>query len=251
MEIVTKAAVLNERGDEVKFLYTKLVIRGKNDQFFLATTELRGTASIESIDLEKLEKFAVDTDTIRPPYSARLLRAPTPVPLDSYIKEPSLLDYDRRPNAEPLSNLVLHEIEAYELLRKNPHPNIVDYRGCVVIDGRIKGICLAKYKMTLRERIDESTDFDKDHCLEGIERGVRHLHSLGIVHNDINPRNIMFDELDRPIIIDFDSWQREGQKFYYKAGTPDWCIEETEYARVENDFYGLSKLREFIHNPWP
>ncbi|KAG6245556.1 hypothetical protein E4U23_005282 [Claviceps purpurea] len=62
--------------------------------------------------------------------------------------------------------------------------------------------------MTLRERLrmNESTSFDKDLCLEGIERDVRHLHSLGIVHNDISPANIMFDELDRPVIIDFDSW---------------------------------------------
>ncbi|KAG5967439.1 hypothetical protein E4U56_000849 [Claviceps arundinis] len=250
MEIQTAWEVYNTSGDRAVFHHTEIIIRGNDDQFFLATTELDRIAAF-TIDLEKLDKFAVDNSTVWPPYSARLLRAPTPVPKDSYIKEPNLLDYDRTPNAEPLSNLVLHEIEAYELLRKHPHPNIVDYRGCVVIDGRIRGLCLAKYKMTLRERMDESTDFDKDLVVDGIERGIRHLHSLGIVHNDINPRNVMFDELDRPIIIDFDSWQREGQKLGYKAGTLDWRIEGTEYARFENDFYGLSKLRELIHNPCP
>ncbi|KAG6023046.1 hypothetical protein E4U19_004589 [Claviceps sp. Clav32 group G5] len=250
MEIQTACEVYNTSGDEPVFHHTEIVIRGKDGQFFLATIELDKTAAY-TIDLEKLNKFAVDTDTVWPPYSARLLRAPTPVPQDSYIKEPSLLDYDRTPNAEPLSNLVLHEIEAHELLRKHPHPNIVDYRGCVVMAGRIKGLCLAKYKMTLRERMDESTAFDKDVCIEGIERGVRHLHSLGIVHNDINPANVMFDELDRPVIIDFDSWQREGQKLGFKGGSLDWSIQGTEYARFENDFHGLSKLREFIYNPWP
>ncbi|KAG6220839.1 hypothetical protein E4U26_006369 [Claviceps purpurea] len=248
MEIQTACEAYNTSGDEPVFHHTELVIRGKDDEFFLATTELDRIAAF-TIDLEKLDKFAVDTDTVWPPYSDRLLRAPTPVPQDSYIKEPSLLDYDRTPNAEPLSNLVLHEIEAYELLRKHPHPNIVDYRGCVVVDGRIKGLCLAKYKMTLRKRMDEGTAFDKGLCLECIERGVRHLHSLGIVHNDINPANIMFDELDRPVIIDFDSWQREGQELGFKSGTLDWCIKGTEYARFENDFYGLSKLREFILGP--
>ncbi|KAG6055616.1 hypothetical protein E4U17_002846 [Claviceps sp. LM77 group G4] len=250
MEIQTACEVYNISGDRPVFHHTEIVIRGNDNQFFLATTELDKTAAY-TIDLEKLDKFAVDNDTVWPPYSARLLRAPTPVPQDSYIKEPSLLDYDRTPNAEPLSNLVLHEIEAYELLREHPHPNIVDYRGCVVMDGRIKGLCLAKYKMTLRNRMDESTALDKDLCIEGIERGVRHLHSLGIVHNDINPTNIMLDELDNPIIIDFDSWQREGQKLGFKGGSLDWSIEGTEYARFENDFYGLSKLREFIYNPWP
>lgn len=32
------------------------------------------------------------------------------------------------------------------------------------------------------------------HILEGIENGIRHLHSLGPVHNDINPSNIMLDK---------------------------------------------------------
>ncbi|KAG5990452.1 hypothetical protein E4U52_004562 [Claviceps spartinae] len=117
-----------------------------------------------------------------------------------------------------LSNLVLHEIEAYELLRRHPYPNIVESQGCVVSDGRITGICLAKYKMILDERMAESTPFDQDLFLEGIERGIRHLYSLGIVHEsqreyEIHPDNVMFDELDRPVIIDFDCWGRKGQKF--------------------------------------
>ncbi|KAG5967436.1 hypothetical protein E4U56_000890 [Claviceps arundinis] len=201
------------------------------------------------LDLEMRDKIAVNLETVRPPYLARLLRAPTPVPQDSYVKEPCLIDYDEEP--ETLSKLVLHEIEAHELLRKHPHPNIVDYRGCVVIDGRIKGICLAKCKMTLHKRMEVSTPFDKDHCLDGIERGIRHLHSLGVIHNDINPANILFDELDRPVIIDFDSWQREGQELGEpgKAGTPGWWIDGTRCAQFENDFYGLSKLREFLHAP--
>ncbi|KAG6287243.1 hypothetical protein E4U45_008124 [Claviceps purpurea] len=227
------------------FNYTKLVIRGNDNQFFLATTKLRMGATSE-LDLEKLDKVAVNLDIVRPPYSARLLRAPTPVPQGSFVKEPCLLDYDEKP--ETISELVLHEIEAYELLRKHPHPNIVDYRGCVVIDGRISGLCLAKYKMTLGERMRLGTPFDKDICLEGIERGICHLHSLGIVHNDIKPDNIMLDELDRPVIIDFDTGRQEGD-IGFQPGTPDWSIEGTDRARFENDFYGLSLLRKFVRAP--
>ncbi|KAG5988798.1 hypothetical protein E4U52_006234 [Claviceps spartinae] len=100
--------------------------------------------------------------------------------------------------------------------------------------------------MTLDERMEVGTLFDKDLFLEGVERGIRHLHSLGIVHNDIKPDNIMCDELDRPVIIDFDSRGREGQKLN-KSGTPGWWIEVTKLASFENDFYGLSKLREFMN----
>ncbi|KAG5990450.1 hypothetical protein E4U52_004560 [Claviceps spartinae] len=144
--------------------------------------------------------------------------------------------------------LVLHEIEALELLRKHPHPNIVEYRGCVVTDGRVSGLCLAKCKMTLFERIKVGTPFDKDIFLDGIERGIRHLHSLDIVHNDINPSNIMLDELDRPVIIDFDGWQKNGQELGVKNGTLNWRIEGEKYVRFENDFYGLSKIREFLRD---
>lgn len=62
-----------------------------------------------------------------------------------------------------------------------------------------------------------ATPFDKDLCLQGIESGIRHMHSLGLVHNDINPSNIMIDSADRPVIIDFDSCKQEGEKLGVKS----------------------------------
>ncbi|KAG6098591.1 hypothetical protein E4U30_007790 [Claviceps sp. LM220 group G6] len=254
MEVYQSANFVVEKDGELEFGFTKIIIRGPNQDFYYAISEERVRRPI-TIDLDKLNKIPIDTDTIWPRYSARFLRAPSPVPQDSYVKETNLCSYQKCPEGmeaqkRPLSDLVLHEIEAYELLRRHPHPNIVEYRGCVVSDGRITGICLAKYKMILDERMAESTPFDKDLFLEGIERGIRHLHSLGIVHNDINPTNIMFDELDRPVIIDFDSWGRKGQKLEYgmKKGTLAWSINGLpyDYALFENDVFALSKLREFV-----
>lgn len=51
---------------------------------------------------------------------------------------------------------------------------------------------------------------DSDGCLDGIERGIRHLHLLGLVHNDINPAKIMFEGDGAPIIIDFGSCRATG-----------------------------------------
>ncbi|KAG6290147.1 hypothetical protein E4U09_004585 [Claviceps aff. purpurea] len=63
----------------------------------------------------------------------------------------------------------------------------------------------------------------------------------------------MLDELDRPVIIDFDSWGHEGQKLEdgMKKGALEWSINGSsyEYALFANDNYGLSKLREFIYDP--
>ncbi|KAG6297780.1 hypothetical protein E4U45_005396 [Claviceps purpurea] len=254
MEIYQSANFLVEKDGELEFGFTKIIIRGPNRDFYYAITEDRVPRPI-TIDLDKLNKIPIDTDTIWPRYSARFLRAPSPVPQDSYVKETNLCSYVECPEGmeeKPLSDLVLHEIEAYELLRRHPHPNIVQYRGCVVSDSRITGICLAKYIMTLDERMEDGTPFDKDLFLEGIERGIRHLHSLGIVHNDINPTNIMLDELNCPVIIDFDSWGRKGQKLEYgmKKGTLEWSINGLpyDYALFENDVFALSKLREFIYD---
>ncbi|KAG6249138.1 hypothetical protein E4U23_002441 [Claviceps purpurea] len=100
--------------------------------------------------------------------------------------------------------------------------------------------------MNLYERMEAGTPFDKDIFLEGVDRGIRHLHSLGIVHNDINPSNIMFDEMDRHVIIDFDCWQQNGQELGIKMGTKDWLIEGAELALFENDIFLLSKIKDFL-----
>ncbi|KAG6123555.1 hypothetical protein E4U12_000766 [Claviceps purpurea] len=231
---------------EDEFYLTRIILRGPNEDFYYAETKDRFHTSSE-IDIDSLEKISIDTDRCWPRYSARLLRAPSPVPPDSYVKEAEFLYYTYDTKATRLRNLAAHEIEAFELLRQHPHPNIVEYRGCVVSDGRISGICLAKLEMSLYERMQDSTPFDKDLFLEGIERGIRHLHSLGIVHNDINPATIMLDKLDRPVIIDLDTWQQNGQEL----DTPDWSINGSkyDYALFEKDIFGLSKIREFIYDP--
>ncbi|CCE31335.1 uncharacterized protein CPUR_05186 [Claviceps purpurea 20.1] len=235
---------------EDEFYLTRIILRGPNEDFYYAETKDRFHTSSE-IDIDSLEKISIDTDKCWPRYSARLLRAPSPVPPDSYVKEAEFLYYNIDTKATRLRNLAAHEIEAFELLRQHPHPNIVEYRGCVVSDGRISGICLAKLEMSLYERMQDSTPFDKDLFLEGIERGIRHLHSLGIVHNDINPATIMLDKLDRPVIIDLDTWQQNGQELDMKKGTPDWSINGSkyDYALFEKDIFGLSKIREFIYDP--
>ncbi|KAG6126270.1 hypothetical protein E4U12_006682 [Claviceps purpurea] len=245
MEIYKSGEEFEVKDGEMKFSRKRLIIRGPNRDFYYAITEDRFVTS-SAIDLDNLDKTSIDIDNVWPRYSARLLRAPSPVPQDSYIKEADFFVPAEYPELLPPGGLVLHEIAAYELLRQHPHLNISQYHGCVVSDGRITGLCLAKYKMTLEERMEVNTPLDKELCLEGIERGIRHLHSLGIVHNDISPYNIMLDEMDRPVIIDFDSWQKNGQILGIKKGSPGWWKKGSKYALFENDMFSLSKIKEFL-----
>ena len=168
------------------------------------------------------------------------------------MKRPSLLDYgdgdgDDTKTSTELSGLLLSEAEVCEILRTSPHPNIAQYLGCQVEDDRIMGLCFVKYGMNLWERvIKDSRPFDKDLILQGIQEGIRHLHSLGLIHCDLNPVNIVMDHGDTPVIVDFDSCRRNGEELGLKRGTFGWTNEDFKFARPENDEYGLSKIRDFL-----
>ncbi|KAG6249137.1 hypothetical protein E4U23_002440 [Claviceps purpurea] len=112
MEIQSQVEFYDEMDGNIVFNKIVMIIRGKDNEFFWATTKLKLTKT-STLDLEKLDKIAINLDAIRPLYSARLLRAPRP-----------LIDYKENLTEESIiTKLILHEIEALELLRKHPHPN--------------------------------------------------------------------------------------------------------------------------------
>lgn len=102
-----------------------------------------------------------------------------------------------------------------EFLKQVLHPNIATYKenGELIYEGRkftylilsfISGETLFEY--ITRERI--STVYDIKRISKGILEGLKHLHNFEnpIVHNEINPFNIMLDfssDKANPIIIDF------------------------------------------------
>ena len=42
-----------------------------------------------------------------------------------------------------------------ELLMRNPHPHTIRYRGCLIKLGRIVGLVLDRYPMTLKQRLEK------------------------------------------------------------------------------------------------
>ncbi|KAM0551726.1 hypothetical protein ACHAPJ_008293 [Fusarium lateritium] len=204
------------------------------------------------LELPSDHQFAlveIPGEAVFPQFSSSLTMAPEPMLEYCYIKRPDFLGYEAgNENQNRVREVILEEAKICEILNQNPHPNIAKYWGCKVVDDSILGLCFAKYAMTLQERIETRVPFDVQHCLKGIKNGISHLHSLGLIHNDINPTNIMLDPNDNPIIIDFDACTVEGGKLI-KGGTPFWNLEFTEVASRKNDLSGLSKMEEWLNVP--
>lgn len=92
--------------------------------------------------------------------------------------------------------------------------------------------------------------FQPDIIISGVTAGIDHLHSLGLVHNDINPMNIMVDKVGNAIITDFDSCVPVGAPC--DAGTPGWSQLRTpnKVASFENDVYGLDLVSKFVRGEY-
>lgn len=164
-----------------------------------------------------------------------------------YIKRPQLAGCDDADIIALLPGLLLEEASRLEFLKTHPHPNLVKYYGCTLKNGRITGIALEKHDVLLLYRYeDRPLPFNTAACMDGIRAGVRHLHSLGLAHNDLNPMNILLNKDDQPVIIDFGSCKEFGEQLV-SAGTPGW-IDDDEYmvSARENDEAALLKIESWL-----
>jgi serine/threonine protein kinase len=230
------------------FDHTKIIVRRKHDGKYFFARSPAGLHTVTPDHIKGLELIEIPAEDVWPAFSSRFTQAPQPIPEGAYIKRPRLLDfdYDQTQVSQEYSNQLLREVEICELLAKHPHPNIVEYLGCVVEGGRIVGLCLKKHDMTLWDKVDAGVAFDSEACLQGIEDGLKRLHRLGLVHNDLNPWNIEVDkEGTNPVITSFGSCRREGEELGRERGTAGWTKEGITHANRENDLYALSLIREF------
>ena len=113
--------------------------------------------------------------------------------VNTYIKRANLVGNDFQTVGNDITNLVLNEVAICEKLKSYPHPNIAQYFGCEVQDGRVSGICYKRYEVNLQYKINprcnNKKNFVADRQLLGrdptevlneVEKGIRHLHSLGL-----------------------------------------------------------------------
>jgi serine/threonine protein kinase len=218
-----------EGGDPV-FDHSTYVLRRKDDgEYFLARTSKQAdpdAPTLRDIDVEGLELTELPADHIWPPFDAKFTRQPERLLRSVFIKRQRhrLPAYNDNDPTHMLADLTLHEVEICEYLAKHPHPHVAQYLGCFVEDGRITGLCFRRYDMTLQDKVSSGDPSDKEACLRGIEDGIKHIHRLGLVRNDLYPDNVMVDrDGANPVIIDFGHCSREGLELPFRRGSNFWA----------------------------
>lgn len=243
LEIIAQCEAYREEGDDDVFDHTKVILQ-KGKDYFAATIKQPVPKNVV-LDPTSLDLTPIPSEHFCPRVKDGITQLFKPLP-DAYVKRPNLLSWEPSDtNPESIAELVMQEAEICEILKKHPHPNIAQYLGCLVEDGRITGLCFVKYGATIFEALKHSNAAERNLYIEDITRGVHHLHQLGLIHNDLNPTNIMMDD-KIPVIIDFDSCRPVGERLGNKVGTFPWELEDAELATPDNDFHSLEKIREFI-----
>jgi serine/threonine protein kinase len=197
----------------------------------------------EDIDTSKLQILQIPRAHVYPIY---LTQAPNSFSDEILLKTPSLLSYGDSRNLTEISSLFLHKAQMCERIGRSPQPNVAKYFGCHLDQhGLITGLCFKRYHKRLHQMAEAREVFDHPKCLSDIKAGIEHLHSLGVIHCDINPHNVMLDG-STFVIMDFDSCTFKGDELRAKAHIDEWTNNDFEFAQPENDWSGFEKIKDFL-----
>lgn len=254
MRVIAQREVWHPAGEgkRPQWSHTMIKFEHKNEIYQARSNKrLMNPEKIQLSDLE-IESSPIPRENLYAAYPGGLSIAPYPLPNDCFLKKHKLMLYDTplrlsHDKTYP-GQLLIQQAKFCDILRQHPHPNLASYRGCVVEEGLVIGLCFAKYHQTLKQRVQEDPrPLNKEECIRGIEAGICHLHSLGYVHNDINTHNIMFLDDEVPVITDFDTCWKESKPQGINVPTNMWT-DNKESVR-ENDFSSLRRIRQYLDDP--
>jgi len=230
---------LNSDGDCI-FIETLIILcRGKKEFFWDVSPQRQGR-----IILSEVRPKVIPTDQLLPYFSenSSLSVCTDSIAEKHYIKGPGAINYTpKATEVYGIRDLMLQEAQICEVLRSNSHPNIAQYHGCVRSGNWIVGLCFTHYNTILREYLvnDSASPLHRGKCFERIKAGIKHLHTLDLVHTDLTLDNIMIDDEDNPRIIDFDASRKRGMKLGIKYGD----IEESQVtAKFKTDEIALVRI---------
>lgn len=196
---------VNGKSDDGRpfFKYTSATVLVQGVQFTARIDKL--VRDIERAEVtERLEP--VPLECIYPMFPEHFTRAPDIDIAEHFVKGPSFVWEDCQPGETSVADSFLNEATLLERMSRDHHPNIVQYHGCVVKDGRITGLCLQRYPKTLGDHFAEGahSGYVDRQIEDGITAGVHYLHSLGVAHNDIRQETVCIDDEDSAVIVDFE-----------------------------------------------
>lgn len=166
--------------------------------------------------------------------------------ISAFVKTPGLYSYESYKGTDFIPRSILEETLIMEQLSRSPHPNIIHYHGCRVKRGRITAIILERLGQSLTHYAQTPgyAQLNKTEFFTALESAVHHIHAIGLVHNDINPDNIMVKD-GTPVLIDFGSCQPFGKRLQ-SLGTVGWFEKEFFTSEQEHDTFSMKKLREWL-----
>ncbi|KAJ5159282.1 uncharacterized protein N7500_008933 [Penicillium coprophilum] len=247
MEVIQKNEAFRRIDGKMKFSYVQVFVRQDGKLYFGKRTNRFNPPKVLD-DLQELKQIPTQDrgPKVKTAWSA------------IYVKTPSLLAY----TDGNLEERIAREIETYEFLRRNSHPNLATYYGCIDTHGRVSGLCLRRYTSTLLEAVNpqrlgkvaflsstrELVTAKMKSGLDGILAAIKHLHSFGLVHNDINPANIMLDDDGTFILIDFDSCRYIGESLRNTETkrTHHWHDPAVEISVEKNDLDAFRDLQIWL-----
>jgi serine/threonine protein kinase len=212
---------------------------GKSPQRMSEVDEIEVLNLLRPVPLENINPLIPDG------FTQVRLDAVTHNTNDYYLKAPSFMYEDTEPGRTFVADCLLNEARVLEQLRGHTHPNIAHYFGCVVKDGRITQICLKRYQCSLADYAERSLSQQQRRDIhEGVVAAVKHLHGLGLAHNDVCPHNVCVDDQGRPAIVDFDSCLPFGEKLL--KGVAADAYGGHQVSAKENDLQGLEDFKYFL-----
>ncbi|KAM0433435.1 hypothetical protein ACHAPT_004315 [Fusarium lateritium] len=243
--------VTNKKGEILSLHIFVTLFDEANHALWGASVE----GSKEEVKLEQLINCLcrVPDRTIYPPASPDMPTTTTSgftLEKDAWLKRPQVRGYTASMgDSTVIADQFLDEIRAHQVVEEHPHRNLVKFKGCLVKDGLVVGVLQKRYPMTLNWRVEAWSQplYDPAALFADIEAGLKHLHSLGFAHNDLNQNNVMVDAEDRPVIIDLGSAKPLGERLF-QAGTQGWNDGFEKVSSVANDEIGLAVMKKYLQD---